>query len=127
MTLNTHLRIDTGLCGTVTALEPGKAEVTLKTTLQMAADEKGLVHGGFIFGAADFAAMSAVNDPLVVLAGSECRFLAPTRAGEVVIFTADVVAQEGVKRRVEVHGRCGEMSVFEGVFKTVITKRHVLD
>lgn len=27
---------------------------------------QGLVHGGFIFGAADFAAMSAVNNPFVL-------------------------------------------------------------
>lgn len=127
MTLKTHLRINTGLCGTVRALEPGKSEVVLETTVQMAADDQGLVHGGFVFGAADFAAMAAINDPLVVLAGSECRFLAPTRAGETMVFAANVVSESGAKRQIDVQGRCGDTLVFEGVFNAVITRRHVLD
>ena len=64
MTLSTHLDIDTTLCGKVTKLEPRYAEVLLHTTHQMSADTEGLVHGGFIFGAADYAAMCAVNDPM---------------------------------------------------------------
>jgi acyl-coenzyme A thioesterase PaaI-like protein len=43
----------------------------------MAADQRGLVHGGFTFGLADYAAMVAVNDPNVVLGAAEVRFLAP--------------------------------------------------
>lgn len=32
----------------------------------MAADEYRLVHGGFIFGLADYAVMLAINEPTVV-------------------------------------------------------------
>jgi len=70
MSLNTHLKIDNTLCGKVTKLEQNYAQVLLHTTAQMSADAQGLVHGGCIFGAADYAAMSAVNDPLVVLGAS---------------------------------------------------------
>jgi len=73
MQLNTHLNIDTSLCGKVTKLEEGYAEVLLYTTQQMTADAQGLIHGGFVFGAADYAAMSAVNDPYVVLGASTCE------------------------------------------------------
>jgi acyl-coenzyme A thioesterase PaaI-like protein len=62
-TLKTHLAVDSHLSGTVTKLEKDYAEVTLATHRQMCADEKGLIHGGFIFSAADFAAMAAVNIP----------------------------------------------------------------
>jgi len=126
MILDTHLKIDKGLCGRITALEEGKAVVELATTVQMAADDAGLVHGGFIFGAADYAAMAAVNAPTVVLAGSSCKFLAPTRAGETVTFEAAVVEREGRKARVEVTGRSGGTEVFKGEFKTVVTPSHVL-
>lgn len=54
MHLNTHLEIDTTLCGKVIKLEKNYAEVLLHTTQQMATDERGLVHGGFVFGAARF-------------------------------------------------------------------------
>ena len=126
MQQNTHLKIDKRLCGEVVRIEKECAEVRLTTTPEMAADQEGLVHGGFIFGAADFAAMCAVNEPNVVLAGSECRFLAPSAVGDVIEFVAKVVEREGVKALVEVNAATGEQPVFTASFKTVVTKEHVL-
>ena len=77
MKLKTHLKLDSTLCGEVVELEEGYAKVRLETTQGMAADERGLIHGGFTFGAADFAAMAAVNDKNVVLVEATSRFLAP--------------------------------------------------
>jgi acyl-coenzyme A thioesterase PaaI-like protein len=126
MTLNTHPKIDERLCGELVELKEGYARVSLTTTEQMAADDSGLVHGGFIFGAADYAAMAAVNEPNVVLAGSSCKFLAPSKAGEVIEFEATVTKRERAKFLLEVVGRCGEVSIFSGEFKAVVRKEHVL-
>jgi acyl-coenzyme A thioesterase PaaI-like protein len=93
----------------------------------MAADERGLVHGGFVFGCADYAAMLAVGDPLVVLAGAEVRFLAPVAVGESVIAEARVTAEEGRRREVEVTVECGGTAVFAGTFRCAVPDRHVLD
>jgi len=127
MIVNTHLKIDNGLCGTVIALEEGYAAVELETTAQMAADEQGLVHGGFIFGAADYAAMAAVNEPTVVLAASRCKFLAPSRAGDEIVFKAKCVESDGKKYKITVLGYCGEKEIFSGEFKAVVTEKHVLE
>ena len=126
MKLDTHLGIDTTLCGRVTALEEGFARVWLHTTQAMVADEKGLVHGGFLFGAADYAAMAAVNDPNVVLGAAEVRFLAPVRKGESVIFEARVAEQKGKRRRVKVAGSVEGRGVFEGSFDAFVLEKHVL-
>ncbi len=126
MVQNMHLKIDSGLCGEVIELAEGYAKVQLKTDARMAADEEGLIHGGFIFGAADFAAMCAVNEPNVVLTGSISRFLAPSVKGDVIDFEATVAEQEGVKSLVEVVGRCNGRDIFTGSFKTYITNKHVL-
>jgi len=123
---NTHLKINTKLCGEVVELTTGYAKVRLKTDETMAADEEGLIHGGFIFGAADFAAMCAVNEPNVVLTGSSSRFLAPSMKGDVLDFEANVVQQEGTKAVVEVVGRCLSRDVFTATFKTYVTSEHVL-
>ena len=80
----THLSIDPRLCGAPVTLSPGQATVQFVATAQMAVDEHGLVHGGFVFGLADHAAMLAVNDPNVVLGAADTRFLAPVRVGDVV-------------------------------------------
>lgn len=124
--LNTHERINTVYSGEVVKMEPGFAKVMLETTEVMRADEVGLVHGGFIFSAADFAAMVAVNEPNVVLASSNCLFLAPVRVGDMVSFEASEHQKEGRKRNVTVRGFVHDIKVFEGEFKTVITERHVL-
>ena len=97
MKLNTHLNINTSLCGRVIKLEADTADVLLHTTQQMSTDTQGLVHGGFIFGAADYAAMSAVNDPYVVLGSSISKFMAPVKVGDVVLCKAKVVSKKGKK------------------------------
>ena len=127
MNLNTHLKIDNALCGTVTALEEGYAAVELVTTPNMAADVWGLVHGGFIFAAADYAAMAAVNEPTVVLAAADCRFRAPSKVGEKIVFKAECIEKDGNKYRITVNAFCGETAVFSGEFKSVVTARHVLE
>ena len=127
MNLNTHLDIDNALCGKVTKLEDNYAEVLLHTTQQMSVDTHGLVHGGFIFGAADYVAMMAVNDPFVVLSSASSKFLAPVRVGDVVLFKGSISIEKGRKREVEVEGFVNETLVFEGVFTTFVLDGHVLE
>ncbi len=126
MTPNTHFGINTALCGRPTALSPGQATVTLETTAVMAADARGLVHGGFVFGAADYAAMLAVNHPNVVLGGAETRFLAPVAVGQTVVLEAEISGETGRKRTVAVTGRVEERSVFTGTFVAFVLDGHVL-
>jgi acyl-coenzyme A thioesterase PaaI-like protein len=126
-TPRTHLAIDRRLVGEPVALAPGHARVRLETTREMAADERGLVHGGFVFGLADYAAMLAVDEPNVVLASAECRFLAPVLAGELVEAVAERVAGEGKRQRLRVVVHRGEVLVFEGDFVAAVPGRHVLD
>lgn len=125
-TLNTHEKINRIYSGEILKLEVGYAKVLLETNEAMRADEVGLVHGGFIFSAADFAAMASVNEPNVVLASCNCLFLAPVRVGDSVTFEATEHQTEGRKRNVSVRGFVHEIKVFEGEFKTVVTERHVL-
>jgi acyl-CoA thioesterase len=124
--LITHVKINTNFSGEILKLNAGYAKVQLDTLEVMRADELGMVHGGFIFSAADFAAMAAVNEPNVVLASCSCLFLSPVRIGDQVIFEAEEHQKEGRKRTVNVKGYVYEVKVFEGEFKTVITDRHVL-
>jgi acyl-CoA thioesterase len=124
--LNTHESINTSYSGDIMKLEHGYSKVLLETSEVMRADDVGLVHGGFIFSAADYAAMAAVNEPNVVLAACNCLFLAPVRVGDSVTFEATEHQKEGRKRNVTVRGFVHDIKVFEGEFKTVVTERHVL-
>lgn len=124
--INTHESINRDLVGEVIKLEKGYVQTRLTTISEMVADDEGLVHGGFVFSAADYAAMLAVNEKNVVLVGSECQFLSPVKFSDEVNFVAKVRHKEGRKRNVHVEGYVLDIKVFEGEFKTVITERHVL-
>lgn len=126
MDIRTHERIDRGLCGTPMALAPGMAAVELEATAAMAADGHGLVHGGFVFGLADHAAMLAVNEPNVVLVSAETKFLRPVRPGERLRAEARVARAAPPRYTVTCTvSRDGE-AVFEGSFNCHVTRRHVL-
>ncbi len=124
--LKTHEEINRDFSGHIQRMETGYVESILITTEEMIADDQGLIHGGFIFSAADFAAMAAVNERNVVLVGSDCQFLSPVKFGDEVNFTAKVRHKEGRKRNIHVIGHVFDIKVFDGEFKTVITERHVL-
>src|SRR5205823_9068457 len=102
MEQRTHEKISAHLCGRPVELSEGRARVLLETNRDMAADERGLVHGGFTFGLADYAAMLAVNEPTVVLASAQVKFLGPVVAGDRVEAEASVERSEGRKRWVKV-------------------------
>lgn len=130
MDLRTHPAIDRRLCGEPLDLGPGTARVAFTGLPEMAADDRGLIHGGFVFGLADYAAMLAVNDPNVVLAGAEVRFLKPVAVGERLVTEARVEETDRRKSRVRVEvfrdGRDGQ-AVMTGDFRCVTLDRHVLE
>lgn len=127
MEIKTHQKIDQSLSGTPLELNTGFAKVKLKTDERMVADDKGLIHGGFLFSLADYAAMLAVNEETVVLAKAEVKFLKPVVLGDEVIAYATVKEVEGKKHKVEVEVKRGEEIVFVGDFLCVVPERHVLE
>jgi len=125
----THRSISESLVGKAGSIEPGKsAAASLVTTKKMQADRTGLVHGGFTFSLADYAAMLAVNDPFVVLLFSGARFVRSVKVGDRLTAHAKVIDSEGSKRKVwcEVVNQ-KRKKVFEGEFLCMVLERHVLE
>jgi len=126
LSIKTHDRIDRRLCGNPLLLEEGICTVALRLSDQMRADASGLVHGGFIFGLADYAAMLAVNHPNVVLAKAEVSFLKPACTGDLLTATARISVSDEKKRTVTVEILRGDEKVFSGTFLCIVPERHVL-
>ena len=124
---NTHLGIDATLCGTPTAQSAGRATARLTPTAAMAVDSRSLVHGGFVFGLADYAAMLAVDDPNVVLGAAEVRFLKPVIVGEALVADANVESEAGKKRVVKVVVSRAAEPVMTGTFTCYVLEHHVLE
>lgn len=127
MEVNTHEKAVPRLLGTPVILEKGTAVVELTATEEMAVDDRGLVHGGFTFGLADYAAMLAVNDPLVVLGSADVKFTAPVKVGELMVATGVVEAVDSRRRDVSVEVSVGEKVVLKGTMTCYVLQRHVLD
>lgn len=127
MDLRTHLGIDRSLVGTAEVVAEGRARATLLTTSAMAADDRGLVHGGFVFGVADLAAMAAVNDPNVVLGAADVQFVAPVRVGDQVVAEAYLRETTGRKREVAVTATVGGTTVLTASMLAFVLDQHVLD
>ena len=122
----THLHADSRFCGTAVELDEGSARVALEAIDSMVVDAHGLIHGGFIFGLADYAAMLAVNDPNVVLGAAETRFLKPVRLGDQLIASAQTIDALGRKYQVRVEATVNAQKVFEGTFTCFVPEQHVL-
>ncbi|MFQ5349266.1 MAG: PaaI family thioesterase [Thermoanaerobaculia bacterium] len=123
----THQAIEMRLCGEPRELREGYCRVEMTTGDEMRADERGLVHGGFVFGLADYAAMLAVNQPNVVLGSAQARFLKPVVSGDELTAEATVVERDGRKQIVAVDVERGGELVFRGEFVCFIPERHILD
>jgi acyl-coenzyme A thioesterase PaaI-like protein len=86
-----------------------------------------MVHGGFIFGAADYAAMIAVNHPHVVLGASDVKFLKPIQVGAQVTVDARVQEVKGKKYWVSTSATMDGEEVFQGMFTCFVLDKHVLE
>ena len=126
MQVHTHALLDRELCGAPVRLADGAAEVELVAIERMRADETGLVHGGFVFGLADHAAMLAVDRPTVVLGAAEIRFVAPMRVGERLRASAKVREPGGKKILVDVEVTGDRGPVMTGAFTCFVPPLHVL-
>lgn len=125
----THLSISKVLIGKVERIKTGEyAEVRLDVNDAMVVDDRGLIHGGFTFSLADYAAMLSVNHPFVVLKSSNVSFLKPVLLGDTLIAKANVVEKDGNNSIVwcEVFNQ-NKNKVFEGEFFCISLKEHVLD
>ncbi len=128
MEIKTHPLANRSVLGTPVEIVDGvSAVVELMTDESMVVDGEGLVHGGFAYGLADYAAMLAVNHPNVVLGKSESRFLAPVRVGETMRAEACVESVDGKKHVVKVKISVDEKKVFIGEFTCYVLDAHVLD
>ncbi len=125
----THLDALEELIGTVESIETGQySRVSIAITDRMKVDEKGLAHGGFTFGLADYAAMVAVNDPFVVLLSSTVKFMKPVVVGDRLTAEARITETDGRKRKAlcEVFNQKNER-VFEGEFLCLVLGKHILE
>lgn len=124
--LLTHTKLKSTLVGTLVELKRSTAKVILHTTTEMVVDEFGLIHSGFIFGAAEYTAVASINQENVVMIACRSKFFAPAKLGDAIVFEAKGRFEEARKREVKVIGKINDIKVFEGVFQAILLEKHIL-
>ncbi len=128
MNIKTHEKISNQLVGMpIDVVDGVSATAELIAKNEMVTDSSGLIHGGFTFSLADYAAMIAVNHPNVVLGSAQVKFIAPVRKGETMRANAKVKNTENRKTEVSVEIDVNSRKVFEGIFICYTLEKHVLD
>ena len=128
MDIKTHTKISRTLVGIpIDVVEGIRAVAELTTIGEMVADSSGLIHGGFTFGLADYAAMLAVNHPNVVLSSAQTKFTEPVRVGETMRAEANITKTEGRKSEINIEVKVRDRKVFTGVFEYYILDKLVLE
>lgn len=125
--LETHKKISDRFSGYIHSIDKNYAEVYLEIVDEMIADEMGLIHSGFLFSAASFASVAAINNPNAIVIGAQVHFFTPVRVDTTVIFEANSRHKVGKKRIVEVTGRLGDIKVFSGNFSVAVMEQHILN
>lgn len=123
--LKTSPNIKLNLSGTVVALEANHAKTNFFATSEMIVDTEGLIHSGFVFSAASYAALASINETHSVLIGAKIHFYAPSRVNEMIEFDAHAHFGESKKREVRVIGKTKDVKVFEGTFQIVVLEDHI--
>jgi acyl-CoA thioesterase len=98
----------------VSDVGPGRATATMLVTDTMV-NGHGSCHGGYVFLLADTAFAFACNThgPAVVAAGADVTFLAPVRAGDLLVAEGTERVVRGRSGLYDVSVRCGETPVAE--------------
>lgn len=89
-------------------------------TKQMISDESNLIHSGFIFNAANYAAMCLVNQPHAITIGAEVEFLAPVEFEQEMMFLATVKQSNAKKFEISVKGTLLDIKIFEAIFHIAV-------
>ena len=125
---NTHILASKKFVGSVISIDNNSAKVTLKITEEMVVDSYNLVHGGFVFGLADYAAMVAINEPTVVLGKAEVKFIKPVTINDELTAKAEIQHKNDGKKIIVavVVSNDKKEIVFEGEFVCFVLEKHIL-
>nr|WP_317404224.1 hotdog domain-containing protein [uncultured Helicobacter sp.] len=114
-----------GIVGELVELYRDRAIVRFHPNERMIMDESKMIHAGFVFNAASFAAMAAINKKYSVLIASDVKFLAPIELGHEVVFKAQAVQSDTKKCEVKVEGFLLDIKIFDSLFHIAVFDKKI--
>jgi acyl-coenzyme A thioesterase PaaI-like protein len=119
-------QMDQDFCGTIVKMNEARSEIELVTTGDMVSDKKGLVHSGYLYSSATFAALVALNKPNAVIVSSKMNYLAPISVGSTITIRADVKHRDSKKAIIKITGKMLDLEIMDGEMVAVNLEKHPL-
>ena len=113
------------IVGELLELYHNKAVVRFTPTERMVMDKNKLIHAGFVFNSASFAAMAAINKKYSVLIAADVKFLAPIELGHEITFKAEAIQSETKKCEVKVEGYLLDIKIFDSIFHIAVFDKKI--
>lgn len=113
------------MSGELLELYRNKAVVRFTPNERMIMDESKMIHAGFVFNSASFAAMAAINKKYSVLIAADVKFLAPIELGHEVIFKAESIQSDTKKCEVKVEGYLLDIKIFDSIFHIAVFDKKI--
>lgn len=123
--LQTCNALKSDICGSIIKITHEEVLTKFIPTKQMISDESNLIHSGFIFNAANYAAMCLVNQPYAITIGAEVEFLAPVEFEQEMMFLATIKQSNNKKFEVLVKGTLLDIKIFEATFHIAIFEKQL--
>ncbi|STP09018.1 hotdog domain-containing protein [Helicobacter cinaedi] len=113
------------IVGELVELYRDRAVVRFRPNERMIMDESKMIHAGFVFNAASFAAMAAINKKYSVLIASDVKFLAPIELGHEITFKAQAIQSDTKKCEVKVEGFLLDIKIFDSLFHIAVFDKKI--
>lgn len=123
--LQVCMEMPQNVVGEITELYRNKAIVRFVPTEKMIMDESKMIHAGFVFNSASYAAMVALNRKYSVIIASDVKFFAPIELGHEVIFKAEAVQSDTKKCEVKVEGFLLDIKIFDSMFHIAVFDKKI--
>lgn len=118
--LKAYTALKADFCGKIIKHSTEEVITHFNPTKQMVCDENNLIHSGFIFSAANYAAMCLINHPNALTIKSEVEFLAPLELDQEMVFLATIKQFNDKKYEINVKGSLLDIKIFEAIFHIAI-------
>lgn len=113
------------IVGEIVEFYRGKVVLHFVPNERMIMDDSNTIHAGFVFNAASYAAMAAINKKNSVLIASDVKFLAPIELGHEMVFKAEAAQIDSKKCEVKVEGFLLDIKIFDSIFHIAIFDKKI--
>lgn len=124
--LNVCKELPANVVGEIVEFYNGKIVTKFTPTNRMLMDDNsGMIHAGYVFNAASYAAMAAINKKYSILIAADIKFLAPIELGHEVVFKAKAIQSDMKKCEVKVEGYLLDIKIFDSLFHIAIFDKKI--